>query len=79
VLPHLVEHGGTRSFHIRHKRTLIPCRPCSYQEDAYAYAALSLNPEELRASAKNALGVDWDPASAGGVAGQALFVGVYDG
>jgi hypothetical protein len=53
---------------------------CSYQEDFYAFVALSLNPEELRLTAKRKLGIDWDPASVGEpFARQAVFVGIYDG
>ena len=52
----------------------------SHQEDFYAFAALSLNPEELRISVKKSHGVDWTPQAVDSiVARQAIFVGIYDG
>jgi protein phosphatase PTC6 len=52
----------------------------SHQEDFYAFATLSLNPEELRASVKKCHGIDWNPEDVGPVySRQALFVGIYDG
>ncbi|TDL28693.1 protein serine/threonine phosphatase 2C [Rickenella mellea] len=52
----------------------------SYQEDSFQFAALSLDPEELRLSAKKSFGVDWDPNAAGeAYARQVLFVGIFDG
>ncbi|KAG6832307.1 hypothetical protein H0H92_003540 [Tricholoma furcatifolium] len=52
----------------------------SHQEDFYAYATLSLNPEELRLSVKKAHGVDWDPSKVGDAfSRQVTFVGIYDG
>ncbi|KAJ6509421.1 phosphatase 2C-like domain-containing protein [Mycena vitilis] len=51
-----------------------------HQEDFYAFATLSLNPEELALSVKKAHGVDWDPSGVGDVLSrQAVFVGIYDG
>ncbi|KAG6851211.1 hypothetical protein H0H93_015221 [Arthromyces matolae] len=51
-----------------------------HQEDFYAYATLSLNPEELRASVKKSLGIEWDPITVGDAfSGQVTFVGIYDG
>ncbi|THV07665.1 protein serine/threonine phosphatase 2C [Dendrothele bispora CBS 962.96] len=52
----------------------------SHQEDFYAFASLSLDPEELRLSVKKSFGIDWDPQSIGEpLSRQAVFVGVYDG
>ncbi|KAG5719812.1 Phosphatase 2C like protein [Termitomyces sp. T112] len=52
----------------------------SHQEDFYAYATLSLDPEELRLSVKKALGIDWDPSKVGDAfSGQVTFIGIYDG
>ncbi|KAJ7092607.1 protein serine/threonine phosphatase 2C [Mycena epipterygia] len=52
----------------------------SHQEDFHSFAALSLDPEELRLSVKKAHGVDWDPSSVGDVLSrQVVFVGIYDG
>ncbi|KIL71812.1 hypothetical protein M378DRAFT_115364 [Amanita muscaria Koide BX008] len=52
----------------------------SHQEDFYAYATLSLNPEELRSSVKKAHGIDWDPDTVGKpFSRQAVLVGIYDG
>ncbi|KAF8634444.1 hypothetical protein AX15_000893 [Amanita polypyramis BW_CC] len=52
----------------------------SHQEDFYAYATLSLNPEELRQSVKKAHGVDWDPKNVGEpLSRQVVFIGIYDG
>jgi protein phosphatase PTC6 len=52
----------------------------SHQEDFYAFAALSLNPEELKISVKKSHGIDWDPKKVGDAfSGQAVFVGIYDG
>ncbi|KAK1233023.1 Protein phosphatase 2C 6 [Marasmius sp. AFHP31] len=52
----------------------------SHQEDFYAFAALSLDPEELRLSVKKSHNIDWDPESVGGLlARQVVFVGIYDG
>ncbi|KAG6841926.1 hypothetical protein C0991_005106 [Blastosporella zonata] len=52
----------------------------SHQEDFYAYANLSLDPEELKLSVKKALNVDWDPSKVGDAfSGQVTFVGIYDG
>lgn len=54
------------------------CR--SHQEDFYAFATLSLDPEELRLSVKKKLGIDWDPTAVDEkVARQVMFVGIYDG
>lgn len=54
--------------------------PLSYQEDSHQFAALSLNPEELRVHAKKFFNVDWAPDAAGeALARQVLFVGIYDG
>jgi hypothetical protein len=45
----------------------------------HSFAALSLNPEELRLTVSRHLGVDWDPESVGHpFSRQAVFVGVYD-
>lgn len=53
---------------------------CSHQEDFYAFATLSLDPEELRLSVKKLHGVDWDPTLVGDqFARQVVFVGIYDG
>ncbi|KAG6911525.1 hypothetical protein DXG01_011827 [Tephrocybe rancida] len=52
----------------------------SHQEDFYAYATLSLDPEELKLSLKKALGVDWDPSKVGDAfSRQVTFIGIYDG
>ncbi|KAJ7071141.1 phosphatase 2C-like domain-containing protein [Mycena amicta] len=51
----------------------------SHQEDFYSFAALSLDPEELRLSVKKAHGIDWEPSSVGALSKQAVFVGIYDG
>lgn len=52
----------------------------SHQEDFYGFATLSLNPEELRLSVKQAHGLDWQPERVSNVlARQVLFVGIYDG
>ena len=52
----------------------------SYQEDFYSYSALSLDPEELRASVKKAHHIDWDYTTLPPeIARQVLFVGIYDG
>ncbi|KAI0931899.1 hypothetical protein AcW1_000824 [Taiwanofungus camphoratus] len=50
------------------------------QEDFYAYAALSLDPEELRLSLRKHHHTNWDPSSLPpALARQVLFVGIYDG
>ncbi|KAF9270129.1 protein serine/threonine phosphatase 2C [Marasmius fiardii PR-910] len=52
----------------------------SHQEDFYAFAALSLDPEELKLSVKKAHDIDWDPESVcGRLERQVVFVGIYDG
>lgn len=52
----------------------------SHQEDFYGFATLSLNPEELRLSVKQAHGLDWQPERVSNIlARQVLFVGIYDG
>ncbi|KAJ3854085.1 phosphatase 2C-like domain-containing protein [Lentinula lateritia] len=52
----------------------------SHQEDFYAFAALSLDPEELQVSLKKSLNIEWDPNLVGNVfSKQAVFVGIYDG
>lgn len=52
----------------------------SHQEDSHQFAALSLNPEELRLSAKRSFGIEWNPEDVGDAfARQVLFVGIYDG
>ncbi|KAH7870729.1 phosphatase 2C-like domain-containing protein [Lentinula edodes] len=52
----------------------------SHQEDFYAFAALSLDPEELQVSLKKSLNIEWDPNLVGDVfSKQAVFVGIYDG
>jgi hypothetical protein len=52
----------------------------SNQEDFYAFASLSLDPEELRLSVKKHHQIDWDPKSVDDtVARQVVFVGIYDG
>ncbi|KIK70867.1 hypothetical protein GYMLUDRAFT_147583 [Collybiopsis luxurians FD-317 M1] len=52
----------------------------SYQEDFYAFSALSLDPEELKISVKKSFGIEWDPEIVGNVfSRQAVFVGIYDG
>ncbi|KAG6818034.1 hypothetical protein H0H87_009189 [Tephrocybe sp. NHM501043] len=52
----------------------------SHQEDFYAFANLSLDPDELQLSVKKALGVDWDPKTVGDAfSRQVTFVGIYDG
>ncbi|KAJ4485999.1 protein serine/threonine phosphatase 2C [Lentinula aciculospora] len=52
----------------------------SHQEDFYAFAALSLDPEELEISLRKALHIEWDPSRVGDVfSRQAVFVGIYDG
>ncbi|KAL0951351.1 hypothetical protein HGRIS_008055 [Hohenbuehelia grisea] len=51
-----------------------------HQEDFYAFATLSLNPEELRISVKKAHGINWDHTKLGDqFARQAVFIGIYDG
>ncbi|KIP12483.1 hypothetical protein PHLGIDRAFT_498487 [Phlebiopsis gigantea 11061_1 CR5-6] len=51
-----------------------------YQEDFYAFSALSLDPEELRVTVKKHHGTDWDPSALPeALARQVLFVGIYDG
>lgn len=51
-----------------------------HQEDFYAFASLSLNPEELRLSVKKSHNIDWDPKAVDDTtARQVLFVGIYDG
>ena len=51
-----------------------------HQEDFYAFASLSLNPEELRLSVKKRHNIDWDPKSVDDTtARQVVFVGIYDG
>ncbi|KAF7968229.1 hypothetical protein HWV62_31611 [Athelia sp. TMB] len=51
-----------------------------HQEDFYAFATLSLDPEELRISVKKNHGIDWDPTAVDEkVARQVMFVGIYDG
>jgi len=52
----------------------------SYQEDFYAFATLSLNPQELQTSIKKSLEIDWDPTLVGDIfSRQVIFVGIYDG
>jgi len=52
----------------------------SHQEDFYAFATLSLDPEELRATVKKFHGVNWESTKVGEpLARQVLFVGIYDG
>ena len=52
----------------------------SHQEDFYGFATLSLNPEELRLSVKQAHGLDWQPERvSNALARQVFFVGIYDG
>ncbi|CAE6480818.1 unnamed protein product [Rhizoctonia solani] len=53
----------------------------SYQEDSHAITALSLNPKELQAHLADKLGIlSWDPGRVGPeLAGQVVFVGIYDG
>jgi hypothetical protein len=52
----------------------------SHQEDFYAFAALSINPEELRISVKKSHGIDWDPEIVGDMfSRQVVFIGIYDG
>jgi protein phosphatase PTC6 len=54
--------------------------PSSYQEDFYAFATLSLNPEELQTSIKKSLGINWDHTLVGDTySRQVIFVGIYDG
>ncbi|KAF8739338.1 hypothetical protein AX14_009910 [Amanita brunnescens Koide BX004] len=51
-----------------------------HQEDFFAYATLSLDPEELRCSVKKAHGIDWDPNIVGEpFSRQAVLIGIYDG
>ncbi|KAF8640786.1 hypothetical protein AX17_000435 [Amanita inopinata Kibby_2008] len=52
----------------------------SHQEDFYAYATLSLDPEELRLSVKKTHNIDWDPHKVGEpFSRQVVFIGIYDG
>ncbi|KAH8835278.1 phosphatase 2C-like domain-containing protein [Flagelloscypha sp. PMI_526] len=52
----------------------------SHQEDFYAFAALSLHPEELQLNVKKAHGLDWNPSDVGEpLARQVVMVGIYDG
>ncbi|KAF9056492.1 phosphatase 2C-like domain-containing protein [Panaeolus papilionaceus] len=50
----------------------------SHQEDFYGFATLNLNPEELKVSLNDALRVSWQPSDPL-LAGQVLFLGLYDG
>ncbi|KIY63719.1 protein serine/threonine phosphatase 2C [Cylindrobasidium torrendii FP15055 ss-10] len=51
-----------------------------HQEDYYAYATLSIKPEELQQNLKKYHKIDWDPHAAGDqFADQLTFVGIYDG
>ncbi|THH10927.1 hypothetical protein EW145_g997 [Phellinidium pouzarii] len=50
------------------------------QEDSHQYAALTLDPEELRLSVKKNFNINWDPGAVGDAfARQVVFVGIYDG
>lgn len=63
-------------------RSALHCayRPCSHQEDHYAFATLSLPPESLAASIKKHHGVDWDASAVGEpLSREVTFVGIYDG
>lgn len=53
----------------------------SYQEDSHAVVALSLDPRELQTHLAEKLGIlSWDPGLVGpGLAGQVVFIGIYDG
>ena len=52
----------------------------SHQEDYYAFATLSLDPQELQQSLQKAHGIAWDPGLVGNaLARQVVFVGIYDG
>ncbi|KIJ26130.1 hypothetical protein M422DRAFT_77025 [Sphaerobolus stellatus SS14] len=52
----------------------------SYQEDGHSVCCLELNPEELRESVLRSQNYEWDPDKARReLAGQVVFVGIYDG
>ncbi|TFK36826.1 phosphatase 2C-like domain-containing protein [Crucibulum laeve] len=52
----------------------------SHQEDFYAYAALSLDPEELRLTVKKSFGIDWNTEERDDAfTRQVVFIGIYDG
>ncbi|KAH7912603.1 phosphatase 2C-like domain-containing protein [Hygrophoropsis aurantiaca] len=52
----------------------------SHQEDFHAFAALSLDPEELRLSLQKSLGIDWNSKGVNdALTRQVVFVGLYDG
>ncbi|OBZ79580.1 Protein phosphatase 2C 4 [Grifola frondosa] len=50
------------------------------RRDFYAFAALSLDPDELRLTLNKSLNIDWDPSALPpALARQVLFIGIYDG
>ncbi len=52
----------------------------SNQEDFYAFATLSLDPQELAGNLKKYHKISWDPQSVGNMfADQLTFIGIYDG
>lgn len=52
----------------------------SHQEDGHSVCCLTLEPDELQMSLKQHHGIDWSPDSVGrDLAGQVVFVGIYDG
>ena len=54
--------------------------PISHQEDFYAFATLSIDPEELRGNVKKYHKIDWDPKAVGNMfSDQLTFIGIYDG
>ena len=74
--------GNRRSAQLLHStyHSVLRLTNHSYQEDFYAFSALSLDPEELRLTLKKHHGRDWDPSALPEtLARQVLFVGIYDG
>ena len=52
----------------------------SHQEVFYAFATLSIDPEELRENVKRSHHIDWDPTANGRLlSDQLTFIGLYDG
>lgn len=53
---------------------------CRSQEDGHSICCLALEPYELQMSLKQHHSTDWNPDSVGrDMAGQVVFVGIYDG
>lgn len=52
----------------------------SYQEDGHNVSCISIDPEELRLSVKQAHNIEWDvDGTSKEIASQVVFVGIYDG